>query len=270
MQNNQELFDSLAKAKEIWHQVAPIFNDAINAYRRFDRENPGWRSELGKFVDQLNTWRLAHETSEALSNTGWLYHPSLPPSVIEQHLNDVEKLDVAVGEHYRENWELIKMDLLAEVSNLDLAPATKEVFSEAIDCHTAGRYRACIRLIFPEIEKEVRTSFLNDRNDRPAKIGDFLQTASMMTFRDVIRNHWEMKLFQKLTSHLYEDVRERNIQQFLNDPVPNRHAAIHALIDYKTPKNSINVIIMAVYTFTIISSLKSMTAKKTMQVCAER
>ncbi|KAB1108866.1 hypothetical protein F4V89_28630, partial [Neorhizobium galegae] len=256
MQSNQELFDNLAKAKEIWHQVAPLFNDAINAYRHFDRENPGWRSELGKFVEQLNTWRRAHEASEALSITGWLYHPSLPPSVIQGHLDDVEKLDVAVGEHYRENWELIKMDLLGEISDLELAPVTKEVFSEAIDCHTAGRYRACVRLIFPEIEKEVRSSFLNDRSDRPAKIGDFLETASMMTFGDVIRNHWEMKLFEKLTSHLYEDVREHNIQRFLDDPVPNRHAAVHGLIDYGTLKNSVNVIIMAVYTFTIISSLR--------------
>jgi len=100
MQSNKELFDNLAKEKEIWHRVAPIFNGAINAYRRFDRENSGRRSELGKLVEQLNTLLRAHKASEALSITGWLYHPSLPPSVVQDHLGDVEKLDVAIGGVY--------------------------------------------------------------------------------------------------------------------------------------------------------------------------
>ena len=62
-----------------------------------------------------------------------------------------------------------------------------------------------------------------------------------------------LELFGVLINHLYEQVNDINRQQFINLPIPNRHAAIHGLIVYSSMKNSFNTIIMADYIFQIVT-----------------
>jgi hypothetical protein len=67
-----------------------------------------------------------------------------------------------------------------------------------------------------------------------------------------------LNLFRRLTKHLYENVRtEPDRQRFAQDPVPNRHAAVHGLVIYSSMQNSLNTIFMADYIFQVISFLKN-------------
>ena len=59
-------------------------------------------------------------------------------------------------------------------------------------------------------------------------------------------------LFGRLFEHLYETVNKENKSVFVEDDVPNRHAAIHGLVSYSTHKHSVNMIIIADYFFQIL------------------
>ncbi|KTE19890.1 hypothetical protein ATE66_19795 [Sphingopyxis sp. H107] len=59
-------------------------------------------------------------------------------------------------------------------------------------------------------------------------------------------------------SHLYEHVdNEGDIERCKNDPVPNRHAAIHGFVAYSTEHNSFNAIVMAETMLSLIADLKN-------------
>lgn len=64
-------------------------------------------------------------------------------------------------------------------------------------------------------------------------------------------------LVQRLTEHLYGqvDTRERR-EKFEDDPVPNRHAAIHGIIVYNSIWNSLNVIFLTDIAFQVVSLAK--------------
>ncbi len=51
--------------------------------------------------------------------------------------------------------------------------------------------------------------------------------------------------------------REVAMERFAQDPVPNRHAAVHGLVSYSSMQNSLNTIFMADYIFQVISFLKN-------------
>jgi hypothetical protein len=62
----------------------------------------------------------------------------------------------------------------------------------------------------------------------------------------------------KLVEHLYVNVyTEEELQKVARDAVPNRHAALHGLVPYKTFQNSMNVLIMGDFMFQVISSAKN-------------
>lgn len=83
---------------------------------------------------------------------------------------------------------------------------------------------------------------------------------------------YELVLFEYLTKFLSEDHEidytksiygmytnvhtEESLELVKQDAVPNRHAAMHGLVVYSTPQNSLNMIFVADYIFQIISSFK--------------
>ena len=72
------------------------------------------------------------------------------------------------------------------------------------------------------------------------------------------RGYYGLILFRRLTEHLYEHVKsEADRKRFAQDPIPNRHAAVHGLVTYSSMQNSLNAIFMAEYVFQVISFLKN-------------
>ena len=52
---------------------------------------------------------------------------------------------------------------------------------------------------------------------------------------------------------LFTEVKcEEHLEGLKNNPVPNRHAAIHGLLVYSSQQNSLNVIFLADYLFDVI------------------
>jgi hypothetical protein len=65
-----------------------------------------------------------------------------------------------------------------------------------------------------------------------------------------------MALYKRLLHHLYAPANKPPlVASIANDSVPNRHAALHGLVVYKTRRNSINALIMADFAFLLVSIL---------------
>ena len=59
--------------------------------------------------------------------------------------------------------------------------------------------------------------------------------------------------FERMADHLYKTVcTTENVAELVNDSVPNRHAALHGLVSYRTMKSSLNALIMTEFMFRII------------------
>ena len=56
---------------------------------------------------------------------------------------------------------------------------------------------------------------------------------------------------------LFRRVDEGDLQRVGQDPVPNRHAAMHGFVSYSSPQNSLNAIFVADYMFRLIGSFRN-------------
>ena len=79
---------------------------------------------------------------------------------------------------------------------------------------------------------------------------------------------YELDIFGHLTKHLRDDDEsegskfvhgvfqrvgnEEDRERLKQNPVPNRHAALHGFVTYDSPQNSLNAIFIADYIFRII------------------
>ena len=64
--------------------------------------------------------------------------------------------------------------------------------------------------------------------------------------------------FEQMAHHLYKSTFTRDkLAALTNDPVPNRHAALHGLISYRTMKTSLNALIVTEFMFRIVPLVKT-------------
>ena len=131
-------------------------------------------------------------------------------------------------------------------------------FIEALDAHGLGLYRVAPRLLFPEIERLARAgrlgkiAILDDIRDKVERQEIGLSALAPSGGGPVLAQ------FQRMTDHLYEKVlTPEKVADLANDPVPNRHAALHGLVCYRTMKNSLNALIMTELMYRIISLVKA-------------
>ena len=145
---------------------------------------------------------------------------------------------------------------------LEVCPIGEEsklTFREALEAHESGLYRSVCRVLLPEIERLVRVELKSDQVGRinVEKVFRSLADDREMSYEQIllgdIYNH---DLLRQLMHHLYKRVEDKNRHEFIDDPVPNRHAAIHGLVTYSTEQNSLNTIFMADYIFRLVAILK--------------
>jgi hypothetical protein len=129
---------------------------------------------------------------------------------------------------------------------------------EALLAHEQGHYRSVCRLLLPEIERVARVEF---KGNAPGSMKMAKLLVEKSDDLSVVQlepsGYHSLILVQRLTEHLYGqvDTRERR-EKFEDDPVPNRHAAIHGIIVYNSIWNSLNVIFLTDIAFQVVSLAK--------------
>ena len=184
-----------------------------------------------------------------------LPHLSMPFTLLDNQ-ND-EQSRAALQKHYSENWSEISAKIRKRVQALDLDDEAKAVMAEALEAHGNSHYRSVCRLLLPEIERVARVELEGNRAGTVyvhTVIGKPAESLPLSSTN--LPAYLALGLYERLTDHLYIKVDDTNRAQMEQDPVPNRHAAIHGLIVYRSFWNSLNVIFMTDYAFQLVSAIK--------------
>ena len=219
-------------------------------------------------------------SSEVLGRAGWLPHYTTPFGYIAECGKDIEAVRGRLLDYYTSSWQNVRSEIESRLSDYKIDAEAKATFDEALDAHEAGLYRCVCRVLFPEIERVVRAKLFNNKvgsitfnklieklvsavgtvahRDNPKFIDDFIPGGL-----------YELYIFGHLTKALREEdasesdkfiyglfqsvLGEEDRERLKQDPVPNRHAAIHGLVVYSSPQNSLNTIFIADYIFRIVA-----------------
>lgn len=238
-----------------WQAFLANVSAAARAYNQFREQIADSLRPLQAFFAELaRQEHLAH----LVESSGWLPHYTTPFSLLTENM-DVTEINNAIARHYQSNLAEVEMQFLEKVQAYDLDQQVVETFSEALACHRFGLHRACVRLLFPEIERVACMEFYGGVRESKASLPGFSQAVMQLPAGHILSFDFGAKLIAKLESHLYIQVKgAAAIAKAIADPVPNRHAAIHGLVDYSTAKNSMNTLIMADFIFHLLSALKSL------------
>lgn len=229
----------------------------IENQRRFAKaiENFG----LGQINTAAKKLAQIGRNTQALDDAGWLPHYSTPFGVVEECNDDTAALQARLEKHYQDDWHDIRRDIEFRLARYDADDEAKDTFREALIAHETGLYRSVCRVLLPEIERVARIELhggsLGHITSQPLlrQLAGSLSPASVEP-----KGLYGLNLFRRLTEHLYATIRtEPDQQRFAQDPVPNRHAAVHGLVIYSSMQNSLNTIFMADYIFQVISFLKN-------------
>ena len=134
----------------------------------------------------------------------------------------------------------------------------KLTFREALQAHGHGLYRAVPRLLFPEVERLFRPHKLEKmRNTQVDKIlEEKLRELTVSELQD--HGGFTFSGMKKITEHLYHQMWEDKPYPDADiDPVPNRHAALHGFVVYKSPQSSFNMLVMGELAFGVVSALNA-------------
>ena len=191
-----------------------------------------------------------------LEQSGWLPHYTTPFSLIE-NIIDAQGLGNLLEKYYIDNWAQVKSEFRKHIAKLNVDEEAKATFYEALEAHEHGLYRTTARTLFPEIERIAR--------GKQRYSGNIPNIASLIEIRKAAGNLGLSELgppeggpvlahFARMSHHIYEHVRTSEAVVSLDsNPVPNRHAAVHGLISYKTMQSSLNSLIITEFMYRIIS-----------------
>ncbi|MCC8948217.1 hypothetical protein H8A97_24680 [Bradyrhizobium sp. Arg62] len=230
--------------------VIDQFNDAAKHFRSVQF--------LAPTAEQLEIFKQLSELEiqkRALERIGLLPHRSMPVSLLAESDDDV--LRTSLQQHYTENWERISDSIRERVNSFAIDDEAKAVMGEALEAHRNGHYRSVCRLLLPEIERVARVELEGNRAG-PVNMKKVMVSAALdLPLSETrLNGYFALQLFDHLADHLYVHVDEKNRLQLEQDPVPNRHAAIHGIVVYRSFWNSLNVIFMTDFAFQIMAATK--------------
>ncbi len=224
--------------------------------------------------EALDTTRIAHVLSASVFNSGafsqflqlqsfmrlvrvsgWLPYYTISFHDIEDCGQDTALIDARITSVYRTQWDSIRNDILSRVGQYRVSVETKDTFRQALDAHSVGHYQCVSRVLFPDIEKELRSYVPKKRAGSGKRLAQEVMCLAYVSGTSGPRKAYGWILYSQLMDHLYENIDDGNIDKFRRDYVPNRHAAIHGLVHYGTHKHSMNMIIMADYIFQVLTSM---------------
>lgn len=241
-------------------------DEAQNAVTQFIRTVPDWNKRLELAFEAIHEttsgfarlFRGHQRASRIFAVVGWLPHETWPAGLIGSEDDPpLEEIRDKLALHYSNEWPAVERQFASSFARLNVEDETRTVLAEALTSHRNGNYRSVVRLLFPEIENEIRVAFYENSLQQPiAGQKDFLDALSKVAFGHVLQRSFDLTLYNKLNSHMYKKVDDSNRQTIAADPVPNRHAALHGIVSYSSAQNSINTLIMADYILRLVTSLK--------------
>jgi hypothetical protein len=189
---------------------------------------------------------------------GWLPHYTTPFFLVEDDI-DAAGLSALLDGYYRQNWTRVRGEFEARLVGLKVDEDAKATLSEALDAHGHGLYRATARLLFPEIERIARAELLNGRLGGIASLKEVREAVGQLGLSELGPQGGGpvFAQFARMAHHLYETASTpERVAELASDPVPNRHAAMHGLVTYRTMQSSLNALIMTEFMYQVIPVVK--------------
>ena len=237
----------------------PVLTTASSVQMDYFRLIPDW----------IRAARILTAESATLQfeNAGWFPHGTFPTEVFDESRSEAE-IDRKVLSHYRENWIAVHESIENELSGYLINEREKSVLRQALQAHGSGLYDLVSPTLFSEVERVVRVHLHEN------KLG------TISVGREVANRIAELPIsalpdrlvgyvgFDLVSRHLYANIRtDDQRERFSNLSIPNRHAVIHGLVDYRPEKNSLNSIFYASYVIQLITAIK---IRETKRLLADR
>ncbi len=258
--------------KEMSRQIEPL----LRAWCHFLKSHA---SQIANVIVEFQKWNLS---CEVIGRAGWLPHYTTPFDNIAEYGDDAELIRNKLDDYYTSNWQNVRAKIEARISHYRVDREAKATLREALDAHEAGLYRCVCRVLFPEIERVFRKELFGNRigpigyrkfikrlTDDDKSIDAFIHRGlyDLTIFAHLTKAVREKKRIERgeepvsesddLIFGLFTDVKcEEHLESLKNNPVPNRHAAIHGLVVYSSQQNSLNTIFLADYIFEVIKPSK--------------
>lgn len=219
-------------------------------------------------VELLKNFAVGYQQYELLKQAGWVPHATTPMDLIDQCNGDAQLLSASIEAFYQDNWQSARHELEDCVASYPIDAEAKTKFSEALAAHEAGFYRLVVSGLFPEIERVVRVELFDgavgsirasDGNSVRSVWKHLIESAGhKLSLSDFDSKGFSaVRLVEFLSEHMFEHVNTPQDQaRFAADPVPNRHAVVHGLVEYRSAQNSLNMIFLADFLLRVIGLLK--------------
>ncbi len=217
----------------------------------------------------MAAWSQLREMSEA----GWLPHHTTPLDLIANSGGDAGAVRSKLSEYYIQNWCDVRKAIEYQIEGYNVDEDAKATLREALDAHEYGLYRSVCRLLFPEIDRLLRVEIFGRRTGRQSYRAIVEKLVSDKTLDDFLPGGWydfdylghltkamrerSVSKFDDRIFGIFNPVEETDLQRLEQDPIPNRHAAMHGYISYSSPQNSLNTIFFADYIFRLISTFRN-------------
>ena len=199
---------------------------------------------------------LVNPKARVAEELGWVVHRTLPTTVLEDASED--NLDEAIMTYYKERWAEVRREIELATSGYLIDEDSKDTMSQILSAHEYGLYRLVPVAIMVEIERAARVHLYGElvgrHLDIKGKIVDEIGELPISAFQDITSGIIQ---HETLENHLYEHIDDDGDRsQFAENPIPNRHAAIHGLVPYSTGKSSLNSIFLADFVLQMITEMK--------------
>ena len=229
-----DIYETVAPYVEQFAQVLDDVSQAIAPYVK----------QFARYKNFVNS----------VTATGWLPYHTVSIDYVEKCGDNISLLEHRLSIFYTTNWDSIRQDIESRLAAYHISEEAKSTFREALSAHGMGYHRCVCRVLFPEIDREFRIHFFEDKagSISSEKMLDKLTNNSPLE-NFLPREAYGWILFDQLVNHLYKPVNDGNRMKFQQDFVPNRHASTHGLVPYSSHKHSMNMIIMADYIFQILT-----------------
>ena len=141
------------------------------------------------------------------------------------------------------------------MAEYDIDDEGKATFGEALNALEAGFYRSVCRVPIPEIGRVSRVKLHGNRLDRITSQTLLRKLAGQRPISTVEPGGFlGLNLFRRLSEHLYEHVDDEDRRRrFAQDPVPNRHTAVHGLVVNLSMQNGLMAVFVADFIFQVLS-----------------
>lgn len=205
--------------------------------------------------------------TRVLDDIGWLPHYTMPFDGVDKCGDDADALHDLLSRHYQERWPDVRQEIEFRVTRYNIDGEAKKTFCEALDSHESGHYQSVCSLLPPAIERASRKELHNDSMEKRITSQEALRKLARKFPPSSVEpgGLFAWNLVRRLSRHFYEYINDEATQQrFAQDPVPNRHAALHGLVEYSSMQNSLNMIFMADYIFQVISLTKEALRESTL------